>query len=80
MSGVQLPKWLVIMLMLAFNTASGMMAMGFFAAGTKGAMGLTLFSMILGNALAAFGIPLTAPKAASAPVLQLAKKEDKKDA
>ncbi len=50
--------------MLFFNTASSLAAMNIFKAGSGAAIGLAIAGMVLGNALALFGIPVAGGKAA----------------
>ncbi len=59
----QIPKWLVLVLMLCFNSAAGLAAMNLFKPGSNGAIGLAVAAMVLGNALALFGIPIVDKKA-----------------
>lgn len=58
---MMLPKWAVALMMLLFNSLAGLAAMNLFPAGSKGAVALSVASMLLGNMLAVFGIPLTHP-------------------
>ncbi len=61
---MQLPKWVVLFLGLVFNTVQGMMTMGMFATGSKGAIVLNVVGLVVGNAVLLFGIPIVGGKVA----------------
>jgi hypothetical protein len=60
---MQLPKWAVVLLGLAFNTVGGLMTMGMFPVGSRGAIVLTVINLVVGNAVLLFGIPIVGGKA-----------------
>ncbi len=66
-----IPKWLVVVLMLLFNTAAGLVPMNLFPPGSAGAIVLSVAAMVLGNALALFGVPVVDKKAVLADVKPL---------
>ena len=63
MNHMQLPKWVVLLLGVAFNTIASLQLAGIPKAGTQAAMIVTIVGMVLANVLILVGVPIVGGKA-----------------